>query len=68
MIAELDVRSLNRRPCGPVSDFFLPAVPRMRGKAVVEGLAIDGLGMRWQVTADREGEVVIRAVGHVALG
>jgi hypothetical protein len=64
MIAILDVGSLNRRPRGPVGDLLLPAVPRMCGKAMVEGFAIDILRMRRQMAADRKWQVVIREVGH----
>lgn len=57
MITILDMGSLDRRPRGPVREFFLPAVVRMRGKSVIEGLAIDFLGVAWQMILDRERKV-----------
>jgi hypothetical protein len=57
MIAGLDVASLHRRPRGPMRDFFLPAVPCMGGKRMIESFAIDLLGMRRQMIANRKWKI-----------
>jgi hypothetical protein len=43
---------------------LLPAIPCMRGKSVVEGLAIDILGVVRKVVANRRRKIDIGAVRH----
>ena len=63
-VAILDVGPLDGRPSSPVSDLFLPNVPCMGCKGMVESGTIDILRMRRKVIADQCRKIDIRAVRH----
>ncbi|MDA9420670.1 hypothetical protein XH97_00420 [Bradyrhizobium sp. CCBAU 53380] len=64
MVAKFHVGALHRRPGGAVSDLFLPEVPGMRGKGVVERLPVDVQSMRRQMVPHAWGKILVRAIGH----
>ena len=67
MVADLFVSSFDGGPGCAVRDLLLPHVAAMRGKGMIEGLAIDILRMRGQVAANRRREVGVGAIWHASL-
>src|SRR5579864_13766 len=63
-ISHLDVRSLDRGPGDAMGCLFLPPFDGMGGVGVIEGLAIDVLGVRGQMRADRNRQINIGPIGH----
>ena len=59
MGSDLLVRPFHRGPGCAMRDFLLAVVAPVRCERVIEGLAIDVLGMRWQVITNRRRKVFI---------
>ena len=57
--SDLLVRPFHCGPGSAVRDFFLAVVASVRCERMIEGLAIDVLGVRRQVMTDGSGEVFI---------
>jgi len=45
---------------------FLAHISDMCGIGMIEGLAIDVLGMVWKMSPDGIGKIVVRPIGHTA--
>ena len=55
----LDIRPFHRGPGCAMSDFFLARIAAVRCERVIEGLAIDVLGVRRQVVTNRRRKVFV---------
>ena len=60
----LDIAALHGRPGRAVRDFILAGFAGILREGVIEGLAIDILGVSGQVTFHRVGQVGVAAVRH----
>ena len=62
--ADLHVGPLDRRPGDPMRRLFLVQFADMRGKGVIEGLAVDILSMWRQMGLHRSGKVTVGSIRH----
>jgi hypothetical protein len=62
--ADLHVGPLDCGPGDPMRRLFLAQFGDMRGKGVIEGLAVDGLGVRRQMGLDRRGKIAVGSIGQ----
>ena len=65
LIAQFDVRSLDRGPGDPMGNFLLPHIAGMRGKGVVEGFAVDILRVIRKASRTGEGRSTLERYGIV---
>ena len=63
--AGLDVGALHRRPRDAMRGLFPAHIAGMRSVGVIEGFAIDILGVIRKMSPDGIGKVVIPSIGHV---
>ena len=61
----LDVGAFHRRPRNAMRRLFLSRIAGMLREGVIEGLAINGLGMIGKMRLDGSGKIVVGSVWHV---
>jgi hypothetical protein len=59
MVAKFHVGALHGGPSRSMCDLFLPEVPDMRDKRMIEGFPVDVQGMRRQVVSYARGKVFV---------
>ncbi len=62
--ARFDVGAFDRGPGNPVRGLFLPEFTCMRGVGMIEGFAIDVLGVIGQMSPDRCRQIGICSIWH----